>query len=163
MVDARCIKKYRDNNNVIVGYLLQDENGVVRNVSSQEVKYLLSNNKLHIINLKLTSDNRIVDDKSYTKTDNVKERLQKLAAMITKDTGIRFESNLNVVKRSKKDMYIEAITIGNTKLRKIALTPNHNIIRVAYLALDENNNLVNSYKHLKYDKNGYHELIKLIH
>lgn len=61
MIQAKCVQKFRDKNGKIYGYRLQDLNGQTQDVKPENLKQAISNNQLHVINLKLTSDNRLVD------------------------------------------------------------------------------------------------------
>ena len=61
MIVCKCLAKLRDNKNRIYGYTLQDANGQTKNVKSESLKAAIRNNSIHIINLKLTSDNRLID------------------------------------------------------------------------------------------------------
>ena len=60
MVNATCIQKFRDKRNVIVGYRIQDDSGNVKDVTPQQLKQAISNRKIEIRNLKLTSDGKLI-------------------------------------------------------------------------------------------------------
>lgn len=60
MIQAKCIQKFRDKNNHIYGYRLQDQAGKQLDVNTQQLKSAIANKQINIINLKLTSDNRLV-------------------------------------------------------------------------------------------------------
>jgi hypothetical protein len=64
MIKAICIKKIRDKNGNITNYILKDANNKTVKVGSDELKTAIKNNKIRIINLKLTSDNKLVNRKS---------------------------------------------------------------------------------------------------
>lgn len=61
MIQAKCIEKFRDNTGKIYGYRLQDINGQVQDVQSDNLKTAIRNKQVHIVNLTLTADNRLVD------------------------------------------------------------------------------------------------------
>lgn len=61
MIACKCIAKLRDNKGKIYGYTLQDINGQKQNVQPDNLKAAIRNNNVHVINLKLTSDNRLID------------------------------------------------------------------------------------------------------
>ena len=138
MVETRCVKKYRDKTNKITSYMLQSEDGVTRELLPYELKYLMLTEQVHVINLKLTSDERIVDDQSYKSQDSVRDRIYKLESRITQDTGIKFDNHLNTVRLSDKDFYIEATALGYGPLIKTGLKYNHNIIKIMYRERDSN-------------------------
>lgn len=61
MISVKCIQKFRDKNNHIYGYRLQDINGKTQDVKPENLKQAIRCNQIHVINLALTSDNRLVD------------------------------------------------------------------------------------------------------
>lgn len=61
MIQAKCIQKFRDNTGKIYGYRLQDLNGKTQDVQPDNLKAAIRNKQIHIVNLTLTSDNRLVD------------------------------------------------------------------------------------------------------
>ena len=61
MFQAKYIQKFRNKNNQIIGYRLQDSNGYTKDVTSDQLKQAIKNHQITIINLTLTSDNRLID------------------------------------------------------------------------------------------------------
>ena len=61
MVQATCIRKLRDRRNQVYGYRLRDSTGAVRDISYDAIRNAIRDEKIHITNLELTSDNRLVD------------------------------------------------------------------------------------------------------
>lgn len=61
MIVVTCISKIRDNNNNIIGYILEDKAGVRRKVNASELKNNIQSGNVRCINIKLTSDRRLVD------------------------------------------------------------------------------------------------------
>ena len=61
MLKAKCIQKFRDKNNIIKGYRLQDERGNTMDVNPYQLKIAIKQGKIDITNLILTSDNRLID------------------------------------------------------------------------------------------------------
>lgn len=61
MIQAKCIDKFRDANNKIIGYRLIDLNGQTQDVKSENLKRAIENKQINIVNLTLTSDYRLVD------------------------------------------------------------------------------------------------------
>ena len=72
MIQAKCIQKFRDNSNKIYGYRLQDINGQTQDVKAEELKSAIRNKQIHIVNLTLTSDNRLVDKEPEKQLQNKK-------------------------------------------------------------------------------------------
>ena len=62
MIQAKCIQKFRDNSGNIFGYRLVDAQGQTRDFRSNELKNMISKGKLRVLNLKLTSNGRLIDD-----------------------------------------------------------------------------------------------------
>ena len=87
MLDCKCIRKYFDKNGVIIGYLLVDAKGETVQVKQNVLKNLIRMGKVDVLNLTLTSDNRLIDaakpkEKASTvqntqKEDTYKEVLRK--------------------------------------------------------------------------------------
>lgn len=61
MIRVKCIAKLRDNNNVIYGYTLQDEQGNQMNVQANALKNAIKAQQVKCVNLHLTSNNRLID------------------------------------------------------------------------------------------------------
>lgn len=56
-----CIDEQRSNSNVILAYRIKDTvTGEVRDFEADELKYYIRKNQLNIINLKLTSNGRLI-------------------------------------------------------------------------------------------------------
>lgn len=66
MIQAKCIQKFRDNKGGIRSYRLQDLNGNIRDVPSDDLKKAIKKKQIHVVNLTLTSDNRLI-----SKTEHV--------------------------------------------------------------------------------------------
>jgi hypothetical protein len=74
MVKAKCIQKFRDNSNRIVGYRLIDQCGNTKDVEANNLKYLIIAGNLDVINLKLTQDNRLIDSAENNNANNDNNR-----------------------------------------------------------------------------------------
>lgn len=61
MIQAKCTQKFRDKRNHIYGYRLIDLNGQTQDVKAEALKQAIASGKIHIINLTLTKDGRLVD------------------------------------------------------------------------------------------------------
>lgn len=61
MIQAKCIQKFRDKNNNIYGYRLQDINGQIQDVQSANLKNAIASGQINVVNLTLTKDGRLVD------------------------------------------------------------------------------------------------------
>lgn len=63
MIQAKCIQKFRDNSGKICGYRLQDLSGNTKDIQPNNLKVAIRNKQIHVVNLTLTKDNRLVDAK----------------------------------------------------------------------------------------------------
>lgn len=61
MLVCKCIEKFRNNNGKIYGYRLIDLNNQTQDVTAENLKKAIASNNIKIINLKLTSDGRLID------------------------------------------------------------------------------------------------------
>lgn len=63
MIQAKCIQKFRDKAGKIYGYRLIDLNGNTQDVQPDNLKTAIRNKQIQVVNLTLTSDNRLLDTK----------------------------------------------------------------------------------------------------
>jgi hypothetical protein len=71
-----CTEKVRDNKGIILGYRLRDIiSGQQDFLTSEQLKNAIRSNQLNVVNLTLTTDNRIVDA-SQNKIDSFTKKLQ---------------------------------------------------------------------------------------
>ena len=64
MIIVKCLHKFRNKNNQIIGYTIQDKNGNTVDVKSEYLKQAIRNSQIKVLNLTLTSDNKLID-KAY--------------------------------------------------------------------------------------------------
>lgn len=64
MVQAKCVQKFRDKNNNIKGYLLEDYNGKQLRIAPDQLKNAIFMEQINVINLKLTKDGKLIDNTS---------------------------------------------------------------------------------------------------
>ena len=88
MLQATCILKFRDKHNQIYGYRLKDTTGNTRDVKSEALKNAIKNKQIHITNLTLTSDNRLVD--TNTSKQKVQPK-QTIMSTIEIERSLKFE------------------------------------------------------------------------
>ena len=67
MLKVKYTQKFRNKNNIIIGYRIMDKNENTKDVSSEYLKQAIRQGKLEVINLTLTSDNRLIN-KAITQT-----------------------------------------------------------------------------------------------
>lgn len=94
MIQAKCIEKYRDKSNKIIGYKLVDLNNKTQDFSADALKKAIANKKIHVVNLTLTSDGRLMPttDKSLPYKED-KKVIKKEYKIETKKEDIQI-SNL---------------------------------------------------------------------
>lgn len=61
MIKLRCIRRFRNNNGKITQYTLVEDNGTVHVCTPDELKYYIRSGEYIVTNLKLTSNNRLID------------------------------------------------------------------------------------------------------
>ena len=61
MFQVTCIQKFRNKNNQIYGYRLQDSKGNIKDIYADQLKQAIYNQQITVLNLTLTSDKRLVD------------------------------------------------------------------------------------------------------
>ena len=69
----KCVQKIRNKNNTIIGYKIQDSQGNIRDISSKDLKQAIVKGTVDVINLKLTSDNRLIDIQPVEQTPQNKK------------------------------------------------------------------------------------------
>ena len=72
MIQVKCIKKFRDDNNRIYGYRVVDLNGFTQDVEAERLKQAIIKGDVDVINMKLTSNGRLID------SDNKRMDIKKL-------------------------------------------------------------------------------------
>lgn len=71
MITVKCIQKFRNKNNQITGYKLQDCTGAVKDVTPEQLKNAIRSNSVSVVNLKLTSDGKLIDSAKESITDDI--------------------------------------------------------------------------------------------
>ena len=70
MIQAKCIEKFRDKTGKIYGYKLIDIDDKTIEISAKNLKDAIEKNQINVINLKLSSDKKLIDDKDGLDTFN---------------------------------------------------------------------------------------------
>ena len=66
VLQAKCIEKIRDKNKHIIEYKLISKDKKTISVKSDDLKSAMRSGQIEVINLTLTSDNRLIDKKPDT-------------------------------------------------------------------------------------------------
>ena len=61
MIKVMCVQKHKDKQGKIIGYTLKDQNGQLANFYADALKDHIRNQRIDVVNLTLTSDNRLVE------------------------------------------------------------------------------------------------------
>jgi len=78
---VRYIEKIKDKNNRIIGYTLLDQSGNKLTIKSDALKNAIRNNKIEVINLVLTSDDRLIDNKEKSDSDKIRTILNRAISL----------------------------------------------------------------------------------
>lgn len=111
MLVVEQIKKFRDNNDNIIGYRLRDftPNGTTQDVKADILKQKIKEGKVIVTNLTLTSDNRLIDKAA--------EKLESKQLGPKLDTREVYSSNVSnkvVIKRIEESLkYLNYKSTGN--------------------------------------------------
>ena len=70
MVSCKCIHKFRNQSGKIISYKLKDLNDNEVVIRSDDLKLAIQTQKISVVNLKLTSDGKLID----TSIDNLKSK-----------------------------------------------------------------------------------------
>ena len=61
MIKVKCLYKFRDGSGKILGYRLQNEQGQTIDTTPDQLKMYVYSNQMHVVNLKLSKDGRLID------------------------------------------------------------------------------------------------------
>lgn len=125
MIRVKCIHKFKSASGRIQGYKLIDQNGVIKNLTSEELKQAIKNNKITVTNLKLTTDDRLIDIKEPSSQNKIKAQKTKTQPVKQKPTikpeELKILDIINNIQNREKEL-IELINKTynlNLKLRKV--------------------------------------------
>jgi hypothetical protein len=104
-IQVKCIEKFRDKNNTIVGYRLADINGKTIDVKPDTLKNFIRTGQINVVNLTLTSDNRLLscETKQSELVNMYKDTIKQSAKQHVN------EINRNAIKAKSSDYIAEFI------------------------------------------------------
>lgn len=128
----KCVDKFRDKNNKIIGYRLLDIYGKTHDTKADALKCAISKNLIRVTNLTLTSDNRLVDTKE--------KQLQ------SKQLGTepQIELDNSILKIAKELCHRCNYTLDKNSIDENSVTinkKNDKIETYVYIELSTNNNI----------------------
>lgn len=103
---VQCIQKQRDKHNHITAYLLQDQKGNKKVMSPVDLKKAIANYQINVINLSLTSDNRLVDTKPTEAVSHIEKKPNKVEAPV-----IRANTEKKIVPKVVENLILDKETI----------------------------------------------------
>lgn len=122
-IQAKCIKKFRDRNDRIIGYRLIDINRNTTDVKPNVLKFYIKTGKINVINLKLTSDYKLVDnntnqndiqksrkDNTAVSYDVVKQYVPNFIAYIVKELHMIGISDSSIL-TNREEIYSDYIGV----------------------------------------------------
>ena len=148
MITVKCIEKIRNKNGIITHYILADCNGIRQTLSSTQVKNMLKCGQLNILNLKLTSDDKLIDKQD----SNINTADTELPAMALYDHNkIAFDNVMEHFKSSNRTAIIQPTGTGKSyvalQLIRFATTHRLRILHITSISTNLNyfKSLVNKY------------------
>lgn len=120
MIQAKCIEKFRDKTGKIYGYKLIDIDGKTIEISTKNLKDAIEKNQINVINLKLSSDKKLIDDKDGLDTFNTHNKMEK----VLKEKGLRIQGIKLDYKREYETVYRHYI------IKAKALNPEFNVVEL---------------------------------
>ena len=98
MIRLKCIYKERGSDSIVKSYRLQDIHGYCRNLTPTELKEQIKKGNIEVINLKLTSDNKIInkryDVQTYDSDVQISNRIK-----IAKESAFRLMQKAMLLNR----------------------------------------------------------------
>ncbi len=155
MVYAVCIGK-RKENNVIVEYKLKDFTNKTIVVGSEELKQFIKNGKIVVVNLTLTSNNKLVDsgikdlDSLQKKEKVVKTREENISSILEQNDPVDIANNENTFIYGGKMFFVDK----HNMLCVIDVSKNLNkglcekVLFVAYIPKNNTMNIFVIYEHM---------------
>lgn len=135
----KCIERLKDNNDKIYLYKLIDSNGNKFSLSPDILRDILRDNNVAVVNLKLTSDNRIIEVKEDNKNNIQQKQKQNAKSKHTIDSILITRDIIKSINKNKDLSFKSNVNIDNI-IYKAELLGNYNINKVnAHLIILENN------------------------
>lgn len=101
MIICKCIEKNRDKHGNILSYVLEDTNGVTITIKSKELKNAIVKGAVGVLNLTLTSDNRLVDGANTKLQQSLKKKLTEASKKVQKRHAKRQPATKKPVEQKK--------------------------------------------------------------
>lgn len=102
-IEAKCIQKIRDKNNKIIMYRLVDLNGNVQDFIPDNLKLAIDAKKIHVVNLTLAKDGRLMDTSEKRLPYDVKNQ----AVNTEKNTRKQVTENIQISDLAKAFTLVE--------------------------------------------------------
>lgn len=119
MIKVMCIQRFTNNRNQIYGYRIQDQQGKVMDIDATQLKVAIANNKISVINLRLTSDNRLLpvkpDNEQQQSTNSTTKNKQQQSVNSNDNKSIDKQINAYIEKAKSIGIEIKEIQTYNNK------------------------------------------------
>ncbi len=122
MIICKCIEKNRDKHGNILSYVLEDTNGVTITIKSKELKNAIVKGAVGVLNLTLTSDNRLVDGANTKLQQSLKKKLNESLGKVKKGPAKRQSATKKPVEQKKQvsdTSQINYITLTKDDIKQI--------------------------------------------
>ena len=114
-IECICVKRVRDKQGVLQSYVLQNKDGKRKTVTADELKKGIRQKKVNVVNLTLTSDDRLVVHK--LETDDTKSTPSKQSTQVESEEQVLSDKTLELANESARLIADGGIdyTIGGTQ------------------------------------------------
>lgn len=122
MIQAKCIQKFRDKTGKIYGYRLIDLNQQTQDVTPENLKKAIIDRQINVINLTLTSDNRLVDSSE--------KQLQSKKLGPTPNNTTKSNNILKEVAKAFVELDLQLLDMGDSReelIENLCYTANINV------------------------------------
>lgn len=118
MLLVKCVEKIRDNNGVITHYVLQDTNGDLKKAEACYVKEALKDGRISCVNLKISSDGRVISKKVKEEVKNptiskVLIKFRALGVFISADGKFKYKDGIYSVHTNSGTISLDRCLVEN--------------------------------------------------
>ena len=138
MIKVMCVQRFTNNRNQIYGYRIQDQQGKVMDIDATQLKVAIANNRISVINIRLTSDNRLLpvkpDNEQQQSANNTPKNKQQQSVNSTPKNSIDKQIDTYIEKAKSLGLQIKEIQtydnkpcylVSETKSRHKVLIPSN--------------------------------------
>jgi hypothetical protein len=122
MIICKCVEKNRDKYGNILSYVLEDTNGKTMTIKSKELKNAIVKGVIGVLNLTLTSDNRLVDGANTKLQQSLKKKLTEASKKVQKRPAKKQPATKKPAEQKKPasdTLQLNYITLTKDDVKKI--------------------------------------------